>query len=140
MSILIDTGPLAAYLNEGDRLHPRADAMFDRILAGQWGMPVSTDFVLDEGLTLLRRRPGKRTLSERFARLFLGDVEGQRMLHMLSTTPDLLDEARDVHFAHWDRGLSFTDATLVAHARHLDAVVATFDGGFDGLVPTVADA
>lgn len=102
-------------------------------------MPVSTDFVMDEGLTLLRRRPGREELSRRFARLFLEPMAGgQRPLHMLSTTPDVVREALDLHWKHYNVGLSFTDCTLIAHARRMDAVLLSFDGGFAGLVPVAS--
>ncbi len=135
MTVLVDTGPLVAYLNKDDPLHGQARRRVERVLTGEWGLPLSTDFVLDEGLTLLRRRPGRVALSQAFADYFLGSTDRRPAVQLRTTTPTLLREAVRIHFERYDRALSFTDATLVAHVQETRGVLASFDRGFDGLVP-----
>lgn len=97
---------------------------------------LSTDFVLDEGLTLLQARVGHQDVSEAFLRLF--DRPARRgLLPVLQTTPDVLDAAIALHLRHYDRKLSLTDCTIIAHAQELGASVATFDTSFEAIVEVV---
>lgn len=137
MPVVLDTGPLIAYLNKDDALHPVAEPLVERILRGTYGVPVTTEFVLSEGLTFLRRRPGREALSRSFLE-WLQPPPPERPKVLLRTTPgDMLREAAVLHLQEYARGLSFTDCSLIVHARRLDAVVATHEGGFEGLVTTV---
>lgn len=134
MTVLLDTGVLVAWINPSDPLHARAAAVVKQAMTGRLGQALSTDTVLDEGLTLLRRRPGRKEVSERFASLFFPKRTG---LDWLTCGEDILEAARTLHFRHYERGLSFTDCTLIAHAEALGAAVATFDQSFEGLVEVV---
>lgn len=137
MTVLLDTGPLVAYLNREDPLHPRAVALVERALSGELGLPQSTDFVLDEGLTLLRRRPGRRELSSAFSSFFYGAEAHRPFLEMRATGPSMVKEAVATHLDLYERGLSFTDCTLIGHVRETGGVLASFDSGFEGVVPRV---
>lgn len=109
-----------------------------RIMAGKEGAPVSLDHVLNEGLTLLQRRPGRPALSRDFAALFLGR-EGRPpmvMLHSFGREETL--RSIDLHFERYDRGLSFTDCALVVLAKDLGCPIASFDAHFDGIVRRVS--
>lgn len=137
MTVVVDTGPLVAYLNKEDPLHKAAVPLMERIWTGAYGVPLSTDFVLDEGLTLLRRRPGRKELSKAFASLFFGDGRPVAALQVRPTGSDVLREALRLHFEAYDRRLSFTDCTLAVHVQEASGVLASFDDGFDGIVPRV---
>ena len=139
--LLVDTGPLVAYLNPGDPLHPRAKAIFNRIESGQYGAALTNEFVLGEAVTLLRRRPGRREISERLVQeVSRAGARGRpALLELRASGPDLVRAALEAHLQHYERGISFADATLVVLARLLDAPVATFDADLEGLVPTVRE-
>lgn len=140
MAALVDTGPLVAYLDPDDPDHDRAKAMLRPLWAGRMGLVASTDGVYDEGMTLIRARKQSRPQMEAYHRLFFGPWEdASRPFEVLQTTPEDHRLAGAFQVRHFDQGLSLTDAALVLHARELDALVATFDGRFDGVVATVAD-
>lgn len=141
MTVIVDTGPLVARMNRDDRRHARARALMDRVQSGQHGIPILTDLVLDEGMTLLRKRPGLENLSRGLADLFWGRRQppGPAAFETRFTDRQLYQMATDLHLSHYDQGLSFTDAALIVHARQLDATVATFDKGFRGLVPVIPE-
>ena len=137
MTVVLDTGPLVAALHLGDPLRPRALELLGQVWRGKFGVPVAPDTVLDEGLTLLRRRPGRADVSRAFCDYFLPEA-GTPPLLLRTTTSDLLKRAADLHFRFYDRALSFTDCTLLAHVEATGGVLATFDGGFAGLCPLAA--
>jgi len=134
--IVIDTGPLVAFANQEDPLHARAVDALERAWGGEHGEAFSTDFVLDEGMTVLMIRVGRKSVSQEYARLFDGSTE-RPLNPMMSTPADVLQAAIEIHLRHFERRLSFTDCTLVAHAKRRNAKVLTFDRGFDGLVEVV---
>lgn len=137
MSVIVDTGVLYAYLNPKDAHYERAQAVMQSILEGQYGTPIGTDTVLDEGLTLLLRNFPVRAVAEEYANWFWGTRRERPMLKLVHTTEALLREATDLYFRLHKRGLSFTDCTLMVHAEHRNARVATFDSALkfnsDGL-------
>lgn len=136
--ILLDTGPLAALVNPRDADHERAKVLLSSVWRGEYGQPLSTDYVLDEGLTLIQVRTARRDVADRFAAFFYGARDRfEPQVQIRYTGADVLEEATRLHFDAYDRRLSVTDCTLIVHAKRLGALVATFDAGFDGLVPTV---
>lgn len=135
MTVLIDTGPLVAYIDRDDPFHDRAVDLLDPIFRGEHGTPVSTDHVLEEGATFLRARSGHAPSSEAYLRLFWGPWEGHsRPMEFVMTDRATLRAACQLHVDRYEAGLSLTDCTLIAHARDHDALVATFDSGFEGHV------
>ncbi|HEX9817131.1 MAG TPA: PIN domain-containing protein [Candidatus Thermoplasmatota archaeon] len=138
MTVVVDTGILAAALNTQDPRHDTGRALLARILRGEYGTPVSSEHVLDEGLTLLRTRGGRRNLSSLYGDMFLGKDARPPVLQMIMTSRDDLVRAFDIHLQHYDRKLSMTDCILAVLAQDLRAVLASFDGGFDGIVPRIA--
>lgn len=138
MTVLLDTSVLVAFLHAGDPQHTAADRLMTRVLRGELGVPVSCDYVLDEGLTVLRRKVGRREVSQKFAAMFTGTEDRRAPLTVRFLARDHVLRALELHFEHFERGLSFTDCAVVALAEELGAPVASFDKGFDGIVPRVA--
>lgn len=140
MTIVLDTSVLAAYLHTGDSRHVAASDLMAQVLAGEMGVPVSSDHVLDEGMTLLRKRPGRQGVSQKFAALFFGDEDLRPVVDLRPADRHQLRRALELHLAHYARGLSFTDCVLAVTAQDLGCAVASFDAGFDGIVPRVSAA
>lgn len=138
MTVLVDTGPLIAYLDPDDGRHDEAKSLLHRILSGQLGLPHSTDTVYDEGMTLIRLRKKNRRLMESYHTLFWPAPETNlRPFEVIPTTFDDYKKAALYQIQHFDQGLSLTDCTLIHHALERKAVIATFDRGFDGLIPVI---
>jgi predicted nucleic acid-binding protein len=139
LTLVLDTSVLAAFLHEGDPDHGNAAAIMRRVLAGKHGAPVSCDHVLDEGLTLLRQRPGHEAVSRRFAAMFHGDRGLKAFVRLHALDAEATRRAVALHFERYDRGFSFADCALVVLARDLDAPVASFGAHFDGIVERVKE-
>jgi predicted nucleic acid-binding protein len=137
MTVVADTSFLAAFVNPRDPLHDAAYGAMARIATGEFGMPITSEHVLAEGLALLQRRAGRAGTSRRYVALFLG-AEGQApVVQLRRTSREALGRAVDLHFQHFDLGLSLVDCVLLGMALEAKAPVATFDGGFKGLAPLV---
>lgn len=135
MAVLVDTGPFLALINEADPWHDQAMTVWKQLRSGRHGRVLSTDLVAVEAMNFLARRPAKLAPSRRMWDYYAGKVAP---VAWLSTPPETLRTAGDLHLREFKRGISLTDASLVVHATSLGASVATLDRGFDGLVPVVA--
>jgi len=138
VTVVVDTSLLAAAVNQRDPDHASSQALMDRVLAGEQGRPVTSEHVLDEGLTLLRRRPGRPEVSDAFATFFFGDEKEPPPIRLVLTTWADVVAAYRLHQQHYERGLSFTDCILASLADSLDAPIASLDHDFDGIVPRIA--
>lgn len=137
MPVVVDTSVLAAYLNPSDADHPHALRIMRAIMKGHHGLPLSSDYVLAEGLTLLRRRPGRRDVSQRFLSLFAPSAPAAPILRIQHASAEEVQQAVRLHFERYERKLSITDCVLVGLARAWSAPIASFDGGLDGLVERI---
>lgn len=138
MSVVIDTSVLVAFLHSKDSRHRDAVHLLRRVWRGELGHPVSLHDVLDEGLTVLQRRRVATETCQGFARLFVPDAQSdQARLALAVVDDDRRRRALGLFFERYDRGLSMTDCLLATVARDLDSPVASFDGGFDGIVQRI---
>ncbi|MFA5862524.1 MAG: PIN domain-containing protein [Candidatus Thermoplasmatota archaeon] len=135
---MMDTSVLVAALHAGDENHNVAQAIWKQTLSGKHGRAVSLDHVLDEGLTLLRRRPGREDVSRKLAAMFVGAEDHPPLVALQPFDRDAILRALNLHFERYDRGLSFTDCALVVLAQDLGCPIASFDTHFDGIVRRVS--
>lgn len=140
MSVLLDTGVIYAYLNKQDPRHDDALEVLRRIASGEMGSPVVSDHVVDELFTLIRRRRQSAEVEQAARRFLPLDGPSRLRLRIVMVGPSGLVPAAKLYRRHHDRRLSFTDAThLVLMQRLSMDRLATFDGGFRGLVPVVPE-
>lgn len=125
MKVFVDTSAFAALENRRDGNHRVAVAEF-RKLVRQRDRLFTSDYVLDETITLLKSRAGPR----------IALSWGQRMLasalfDVLIVDRPLIEEALHVFADALDQAFSFTDCTSFAMMRSgsMDAAFA-FDEDF----------
>jgi predicted nucleic acid-binding protein len=98
---------------------------------------ITTDFVVDETLTLIRLRLGLAA-----ANAWWEQIDGSGRLRWERVENDRFERARHLFFQYRDKDLSFTDCTSFAIMRELKlTTVLTTDGqfrqvGFDVLPAT----
>jgi predicted nucleic acid-binding protein len=132
--VVIDTGLFLAFLNSADSQHLPARAFWKDVRNGRHGAAIAPDAVYLEGMNYLRRKPARRALCESLRAL---RMDPGRPIRWVPCDDDALRRADSAFFTHFERGLSMTDAILLATATELDASVATFDQAFRGLVAVV---
>jgi hypothetical protein len=111
--LFVDTAGWMALADARDPLHERArDARDDWLRRG--GILVSTDYVLDETLTLIRARLGLAS-----ARRWWGEVDSSSRVRWEWIDPPRARKALAVFFRWRDKPFSFTDCTSFMVMREL---------------------
>ncbi len=135
-AVFVDTGGWMACGDRADPAHARCATARDRALEAGRTL-ITTDFVVDETLTLMRFRLGVRA-----ANAWWQQIDGSRRLRWERVDSERFERARHLFFQYGDKDLSFTDCTSIAVMRELKlTTVITTDRhfqqvGFD-VLPTV---
>jgi predicted nucleic acid-binding protein len=116
--LFVDTGGWLALADAREPLHERARDARDRWLE-EGGLLVSTDFVLDETLTVIRARLGLAS-----ARRWWEEVDASRRVRWEWIDPPRVRRALAVFFRWKDKPFSFTDCTSFEVMRELGLVRA----------------
>lgn len=138
MTVLIDTSVIVAAVNERDEKHERALALIEEIRQGRHGDALTTDFVLDEVVTVTLARTGRHEKAVQALDLILPQDPDAGWTVVESVGEEAFYAALDAFRRARRRELSFTDWTTVAVVRagRADAVVS-FDQDFDGLIARI---
>jgi hypothetical protein len=138
MSVFVDTGVFFAHHDTDADRHEDAVAAFDELLDGAYGQPYTSDYVLDETVTLTRVRTSSFDAAETVASRILGDDPFPKVFDMIHVEPDDVQASLETFRRYADQDLSFTDASSVhlCESRGIDAVLS-FDDDFDGLVERI---
>ena len=138
MSIFVDTGVFYAHHDADAERHDTAVALVDAILDGKYGQPYTSDYVLDEAVTLTRARTGSVTDANAIANRIRGSDPYPQIVEMIYTTSESVSAALETFRRYDDHDLSFTDAMSVATCKQRDVnTIASFDSDFDGIVKRV---
>ena len=125
--IFVDSCVWNAAKNRRDTNHRAACSILSRIDKGEYGVPVVTDYVIDEILTWLHARISHKVAVET-GRVFFETTKVQ----VRKVDWAILKEAYELFKKH--DFLSFTDATSVAVMKLSDiGDIATFDEDFSKL-------
>ena len=124
--IFIDTSAWYAVEVADDVNHGAACKFLAKIASGKHGTAITTDYVLDETLTLLRSRRDLASASG-----FIDKIRKSKSIRVFWVDEGLFEKALDV-FRNSDHKLwSFTDCTSFALMRDLSVSEAfTFDSHF----------
>ena len=124
--IFVDTSAWYAVEVEDDVNHEEACKFLSKIASGKHGVSVTTDYVLDEALTLLRSR---RSLSS--ALCFMDKIKKSNSVRVFWKDEALFQKALDIFQKSERKSWSFTDCTSFALMKDLSVPEAfTFDGHF----------
>jgi hypothetical protein len=103
--LFVDTAGWMACADAPDPAHTRAATARDRWLEGK-GVLVTTDYVIDETLTLIRFRLGLPA-----AEAWWKQIEGSARLQWEPITSERAEKARALFFRYADKDFSHTDCT-----------------------------
>lgn len=135
MTVFIDTGVFYAHHDSEAARHESARALMDAVMAGEFGQPYTNDYVVDEAITLTRKRTGDFDAALSIANRILGRESFPDVITVTQVSRAQFEEAISLFERYDDHDLSFTDATILETCNRdgIDAV-ASFDDDFDGLV------
>jgi len=112
-AVFVDTGGWMACADRADPAHAACSAARDTALeTGR--ILITTDFVVDETLTLIRFRLGLAA-----AHAWWQQIDGSARLRWERVENDRFERARHLFFQYRDKDLSFTDCTSFAVMREL---------------------
>ena len=124
-AVFVDTGGWMACADQADPAHAACTAARDATLEAGRTL-VTTDFVVDETLTLIRFRMGLAA-----AHAWWQQIDGSTRLRWERIESDRFERARTLFFQYRDKDLSFTDCTSIAVMRELKlTTVITTDHHF----------
>ncbi len=124
--IFVDTSAWYAMEVEDDINHEAACKVLAIIASGKHGIIVTTDYVLDEMLTLLQVRKGLAVASA-----FIDKITKSKSVRIFWVDEGLFERALDTFKKSSDKLWSFTDCTSFALMRELGLSTAfTFDKHF----------
>jgi uncharacterized protein len=124
--IFVDTGAWYASEVEDDANHASARSFLAKLSKGVYGVPLTTDYVLDEAITLLRSRRG---LSVAIA--FIDKVMSSGSIRVAWIDAALFNKALELLRSSGKSEWSFTDCTSFALMRELSITEAfAFDRHF----------
>ena len=138
MSVFVDTGVFFAHHDTDAERHADAVTAFDNLLEGKYGQPYTSDYVLDETVTLTRVRTGSFDAADTVASRILGEDPFPNVFEIIHVEPDDVRASMETFRKYTDQELSFTDASSIhlCESRDFDAVLS-FDADFDGLVERI---
>lgn len=127
--IFVDTSAWIALVDESDRHHREAKAYYEQQIRQMGVELITSDYIIDETLTLIRYRMGML-----FAQRFWNSIEQARSQNILRTIwvgQKTWQEAVALFFRYADQRFSFTDCTSFAllSQEPVDAVFS-FDRDF----------
>jgi predicted nucleic acid-binding protein len=124
--IFVDTTVWVSGIDSSDALHEDGSAVLEALAEGRLASAVTTDFVLDETLTLLKRRGGK---PEAIARA-VDSILSSAVVDLIYVDEALFGQA--LHTYKKYEKLSFTDAvTLTVMQRRKIREIFSHDTDFD---------
>lgn len=125
--IFVDTSAWYAIEVEDDVCHAKASRFLKELARNSHGALVTSDYVLDETLTLLRTRRGLK-----IALSFLSKLRNSKTLQIVWMDSEIFDSAVRELSKYDDQDLSFTDCTSFSIMSNLSIINAfTFDKHFE---------
>jgi uncharacterized protein len=124
--IFVDTSAWYALEDEDEINHIKAREVLAEIATGKYGIIITTDYVLDETMTLLRSKKG---LSVAVA--FIDKIRKSKSIRVFWVSESIFDKALVMFRKAVDWQPSFTDCTSVALMKDLGITEAfTLDDHF----------
>jgi predicted nucleic acid-binding protein len=128
----MDTGPLVAFYNKRDGQHASARDSFARIARGEtpYRKLYTSDYVLDESLTLCRSQTGNHKLAVELGT----DIFSSKTMVLLKVDESTLKGSWELYKQRAEINLSFTDCSTAVLARtHGVSDIFTYDDDFNSL-------
>ena len=133
MAVFLDTGFLLAIKNKDDKNFQNAQSWMKRFLKNEFGVIYTSTLVFNELVTLALVRIKRPDLAINLGNYILKS----RRIKLISLTDDDFKNSWAIFQKYKEKGLSFTDSTILTHCRRLNCnFLATFDKHFKGLIPS----
>ncbi len=139
MAILLDTGFYFGLLSIKDQYHQQSQSIIKDLIKKKYGKIYTSNFILDESLTLINiRTKGKRLdLLEKMKKLFLGSLAIANLLSIENSWLDSIYNLQKKLSAPGDP-VSFTDASNIVLCNNYEIKnIVSFDEHFSGFLNVI---
>ena len=139
MAILLDTGFFFGLLSKKDHHHQQTQFILKDLIKNKYGKIYTTNFILDESLTLINvRTKGKRLdLLEKMKQLFLGPLAIANLLSIENSWLESIYKLQKKISVLGDP-VSFTDASNIILCQNYEIKnIVSFDGHFSGFLNVI---
>jgi uncharacterized protein len=124
--IFVDSSAWLAVSDVRDGNHRSALEFHAKLIDGRAGRLLTSNFIMDETLTLMRKRAGADAVKR-----FVAGLEASGSVQRIWVTPNHYQEALRLFLDQGKKNWSFTDCTSFAIMRELGIRTAfTFDSDF----------
>jgi predicted nucleic acid-binding protein len=124
--IFVDTSAWYALEVEDEINHEKARSFLSELATGQHGVAITTDYVLDETMTLLQSKKGLPV-----SVAFIEKIRKSKSVRVFWVSESIFDKALDIFRKTIDSQWSFTDCTSFALMKDLAITKAfTLDNHF----------
>lgn len=140
MGVFVDTNIFFSFVNLRDRDHERAVQLVDELRKGRYGIPYTSDYILDEAVTVALMRTRRLKVAIDTGTIILGSKERGILpaARMLMIDEKTFQEAWKTFASGKMPQLSFTDQTSLSLSKgYTGGSIMSFDQGFDGLLVRV---
>lgn len=125
--IFVDTGAFVALEDESDQYHAKAIQFRERVLRQENYNIISSSYVLDETLTLIRARLGVKVSID-----FSRQIRKSKIIEFIRVSEEIEKNAIKIFESYEDKTFSFTDCVSFAIMKQRKVREAfTFDPHFD---------
>ena len=134
MTVFVDTGIFVALHNADDDFHSRSKELMKQALKGDLGRIFTSDYVIDEAVTVALVRTRKHELALDLGRFI---IESPRITKVWVGEASFKAAWKKFNMLK-DKPLSFTDCTSIAVIESSGIKqIMSFDTGFDGLITRI---
>ncbi len=134
MAVFIDTCLFLALYDAEDTHHEKSRELFKNALTGGLGRLYTSDFIIDETLTIILVRTKQHNIAVEFGKYLM---ESPRITRLTVDNDAFLDAWARFQSLK-DKFLSFTDCTSLALIeKYRIKQLMSFDRGFDGLTERI---
>jgi len=134
VTVFVDTGIFVALHNADDDFHSRSKELMKQALKGDFGRIFTSDYVIDEAVTVALVRTRKHELALDLGRFI---IESPRITKVWVGEASFKAAWKKFNMLK-DKPLSFTDCTSIAVIESSGIKqIMSFDSGFDGLITRI---
>ena len=124
--ILLDSSFIIAYKVEDDEHHEKASRLIDKIVTGEYGPPVITDYIFDESITVVFNKTHQLKIAIGLGNELMGALD------ILPINKDIFEKAWNIFKEQENTKFSFTDCTILSFMKEMKINnIATFDKEFE---------
>ena len=128
--IFVDTGDFAAFSIKKDPHHKKATTIVEKIVKGDYGPALTSNYIYTEALTLVLKRTKRCDVTLNTSAIFSRGTS-KKWLKLIKITSELVETALEKFCIYCEEEMSFTDCTSLAVLEKYGlGRMATFDHHF----------